>query len=135
MQIRSIHFKSQASRSLANPTLQANLHKFGIGGLALLRARAVEAYGKDEFEKLRVAGEAIRDRTLAELDGWVERGGAAAPRRGATGLYARDAKEARERLRDSGPRHNDQKAAQSRAMAAAGLGANEARIANGVTAS
>ena len=42
MQIRSIHFKALASAALANPTLQVNLHKFGTGGLALLRARAVE---------------------------------------------------------------------------------------------
>src|SRR5690606_16001349 len=116
MQIRSIHFKSQASRSLANPTLQANLHKFGIGGLALLRARAVEAYGKDEFEKLRVAGEAIRDRTLAELDVWIERFEAEATRRGATVLYARDAKEAQERLLDICRRHNIKKAIKSKSM-------------------
>src|SRR5690606_19506291 len=133
MQIRSIHFKAQASRSLANPVLQANLHKFGIGGLALLRARAVEAYGSKAFDTLRDAGEAIRNRTLAELDVWIERFEAEAIRRGAKVLYARDDKEAQQLVLEICRRHEVKKAIKSKSMVSEEVGLNEALIANGVT--
>ncbi|HEY9380025.1 MAG TPA: LutB/LldF family L-lactate oxidation iron-sulfur protein [Burkholderiales bacterium] len=133
MEIKSIHFKAQASAALANPTLQANLHKFGIGGLALLRTRAVEAYGKDAFEELRNAGEAIRNRALKNLDVWIERFEAEATRRGATVLFARDAKEAQQLVLDICRTHHIKKAIKSKSMVSEEMGLNEALIANGVT--
>jgi len=133
MQIRSIHFKALASAALANPTLQANLHKFGTGGLALLRARAVEAYGRDAFEELRLAGEAIRNRALANLDVWLERFEAEATRRGATVLWARNAEEAQALVLDICRRYGLKKAIKSKSMVSEEVGLNEALVADGVT--
>ncbi len=133
MEIKSAQFKARAAAALANPVLQANLHKFGIGGLALLRTRAVEAYGKEEFEVLRTAGEAIRNRTLLQLDTWIERFETEATRRGATVLYARDAAEAQAHVLEICRRHEVRKAIKSKSMVSEEVGLNDALIANGVT--
>src|SRR5690606_39762950 len=64
---------------------------------------------------------------------WIERFEAEATRRGATVLFARDAKEAQERLLEICRRHNVKKAIKSKSMVSEEVGVNEALIANGVT--
>ena len=74
--------------------LQANLRKFGSSGFALTRARVVDAYGPEAFERLRTAGAEIRDRALDTLDAYIERFEREATRRGATVLFAETGAEA-----------------------------------------
>jgi len=83
-----MHFKARASAALADATLQANLRKFQSTGFTALRAKAVAEFGPELFEALRGEGAAIRDRSLAHLDAWLERFEAEAVRRGARVLFA-----------------------------------------------
>jgi L-lactate dehydrogenase complex protein LldF len=132
MQIQSMHFKSRAHDALGNAVLQSNLHKFGSGGLARLRAQAVEAYGHEAFEALRDAGKEIRDRSLAHLDAYLERFEREATHRGARVLFARDGDEARALVLDICQRHGITKAVKSKSMLSEEAGLNEALAANGV---
>ena len=84
MKPQSIHFKARAREALDNPVLQENLRRFSGGGLAMLRAKAVESYGPKAFEGLRDAAEAIRNRGLEHLDTWIELFEKQATSRGAT---------------------------------------------------
>ena len=68
MQVASMHFKRKATLQLDDEHLQENLRKFGRG-FAEKRAKAVSLV--DNFEDLRTAGAAIRDRSLADLDAWL----------------------------------------------------------------
>jgi L-lactate dehydrogenase complex protein LldF len=132
MQVRSMHFKARAGDALADRTLQANLHRFGTGGLAALRARAVTEYGPDAFEALRDAAKEIRDRGLADLPVLLERFEAEATRRGATVLWARDGDEVRDLVLEICHRHGLEKAVKSKSMLSEEAGLNEALAANGV---
>jgi L-lactate dehydrogenase complex protein LldF len=68
MQIASMHFKRKATLQLENDHLQQNLRKFGRG---FVDKRALAVADVDNFEDLRTAGAAIRDRSLASLDAWL----------------------------------------------------------------
>jgi L-lactate dehydrogenase complex protein LldF len=133
MHIQSMHFRRRAHDALADATLQANLQKFGSAGLALLRAKAVEAYGRDAFERLREAGAEIRDRALAHLDTLIERFEREATRRGATVLFARSGEEAKDLVLEICRRHGLSKAVKSKSMLSEEAGLNEALAAAGVT--
>jgi L-lactate dehydrogenase complex protein LldF len=133
MQVESMHFKRRASRALGNPTLQSNLRKFGSAGLALLRAKAVEAYGAEAFETLRTAGAEIRDRAIGNLDTYIERFEREATRRGATVLFAENGIEARALVLEICRRHGLLKAIKSKSMLSEEAGLNEALEAAGVT--
>lgn len=128
-----MHFKSRASTALANPVLQANLHKFGSAGLALMRSNAVQDFGPAMFERLRDAGAAIRDRALATLDTCILRFEAEASRRGATVLFAETGKEAGELLLEICRRHGIRKAIKSKSMLSEEASLNDLLAANGVT--
>jgi len=132
MRVESMHFKARAHDALANPVLQANLAKFGSAGLAQLRARAVEAYGAEAFERLRTAGAEIRDRALADLDAYLERFEREATRRGATVLFAADGAEARDLVLEICAMHRIRKAIKSKSMLSEEAGLNEALAAAGV---
>jgi len=132
MRVESMHFKARAHEALANPVLQANLAKFGSAGLAQLRARAVEAYGAEAFERLRTAGAEIRDRALADLDAYLERFEREATRRGATVLFAADGAEARDLVLEICAVHGLRKAIKSKSMLSEEADLNEALAAAGV---
>jgi L-lactate dehydrogenase complex protein LldF len=132
MQIQSMHFKSRASAALANETLQSNLRTFGSAGLAALRARAVEEFGPDAFERLRIAGAAIRDRALATLDTYIERFEREATRRGAQVLFAATGAEARDLVLEICRRHSAKKVVKSKSMLSEEADLNEALEAAGV---
>ncbi len=133
MQIQSMHFKPRAAEALANTTLQANLRKFQSTGFTALRAKAVAEFGPELFEKLRGEGAAIRDRSLANLDAWIERFEVEAARRGAQVLYAESRDEACELLLEICRRHGVRKAIKSKSMLSEEAGVNEALSAAGVT--
>ncbi|MGH8682185.1 MAG: LutB/LldF family L-lactate oxidation iron-sulfur protein [Burkholderiales bacterium] len=126
MQVQSMHFKRRAATALGDGILQANLAKFGTAGLAQLRARAVEAYGPEAFERLRTAGAEIRDRGLAELDAYIERFEREATGRGATVLFAESRAEACDLVLEICRRHGIRKAIKSKSMLSEEAGLNEA---------
>jgi len=128
-----MHFKPRAAEALANETLQANLRKFQSAGFTALRAKAVAEFGSELFEKLRGEGAAIRDRSLANLDAWIERFEAEAVRRGAQVLYAESRDEACELLLEVCRRHRVKKAIKSKSMLSEEAGVNDALSAAGVT--
>ncbi len=127
-----MHFKARAADAIADATLQANLRKFSAAGFAALRAKAVEEFGPELFETLRSEGAAIRDRSLADLDAWIERFEAEAVRRGATVLYAETREEACELALEICRRHGIRKAIKSKSMLSEEVGLNEALAAAGV---
>src|SRR5260221_9032410 len=133
MQVQSMHFKPRAATALGNQTLQSNLKKFNSTGFTALRAKAVAEFGPELFEKLRGEGAAIRDRSLASLDAWLERFEAQAVRRGAQVLYAESREEACELLVEICRRHGGRKAIKSKSMLSEEAGGNEALEANGIT--
>ncbi len=133
MQLKSMHFKPRASEALANVTLQANLRKFQSAGFTALRASAVAEFGPELFEKLRGEGAEIRDRSLANLDAWIERFESEAVRRGASVLYAETREEACDLLLEICRRHGVRKAIKSKSMLSEEAGVNEALSAAGVT--
>jgi L-lactate dehydrogenase complex protein LldF len=128
-----MHFKARSSEALANATLQENLRKFQSTGFTALRAKAVAEFGPELFETLRGEGAAIRDRSLANLDAWIERFEAQAVRRGAQVLYAESGDEACELLLGICRRHGVKKAIKSKSMLSEEAGVNEALEAHGVT--
>ncbi len=133
MKSQSIHFKSRASSALDNAVLQDNLRRFGTTGLPAMRAKAVEAYGAGEFERLRDAAQAIRQRVIANLDVWIERFQREAEKRGATVLFAETAEEASRLVIEVCRQHGLTKAIKSKSMVSEEAGLNDALAAAGVT--
>ncbi len=131
MQVQSMHFKRRTQAALANEPFQALFKRTG-GGLANMRAKAVDEFGRDEFETLRGAGAAIRDRVLANLDTWIEQFERKASERGTTVLFAESAEDVRALVLDLCRRHGVRKAIKSKSMVSEEVGLNEALEANGV---
>jgi L-lactate dehydrogenase complex protein LldF len=131
MQLQSVHFVARASRALADEALQRNLRRFGAG-FADKRTAARAAFGVDDFEVLRAASAAIRDRALADLDAWLLRFEAEATRRGTRVLWAADAAEARALVLGICARHGLKKAIKSKSMLSEEASLNEALAGAGV---
>ncbi|MFM9971664.1 MAG: LutB/LldF family L-lactate oxidation iron-sulfur protein [Burkholderiales bacterium] len=113
MQIQSIHFKQRASAAIANPETQKRMASLGF---AARRAERVAEFGHAAFEAQRDAAEAIRNRSIRDLASWIERFELEATRRGATVLFANDAKEVGERVVEICRRHDLKKAIKSKSM-------------------
>jgi L-lactate dehydrogenase complex protein LldF len=112
-QVRSMHFKANAAAAIADARLQGGLST--LGGFAARRAQAVRDYEGD-FEALRTAGAAIRDRALAHLDAWIERFESEATRRGATVLFAETGDDVAELVIEICRKHGLGKAIKSKSM-------------------
>ncbi len=69
MQIASMHFKARAGGKLADVKLQAALRKLQGN---FVKGRAERMLELDNFEEIRSAAAAIRDRTLANLDTYLQ---------------------------------------------------------------
>jgi L-lactate dehydrogenase complex protein LldF len=122
VQVRSMHFKANVAEAIADARLQRGLST--IGGFAARRAQAVRDYAGD-FEALRTAGAAIRDRSLARLDAWIERFEREATRRGATVLYAETGDDVARLVIDVCKRHGLSKAIKSKSMLSEEASLNE----------
>jgi len=84
-------FGPAARRALADSQLRRNLGK----ATATIRAKRAAVVGElPDWEELRAAGEAIKTRTMAHLDGYLEQLEAQVTARGGTVHWARDAAEA-----------------------------------------
>ena len=129
MEIKSMHFKANATKKLADATLQANL-KAAKNRFVDARARAVKDL--DDFEGTRDAAKNIRDCVLDDLDVWLERFESNATQAGATVLWARDGAEVCRHVVDIAQRHEIKKAIKSKSMLSEEAGLNQALEAAGV---
>ncbi len=130
MRSQAMFFQRRAGEALADARLRRNLDglrdKF-VG----MRARAVANYEKD-FEELRDAGAAIRDRVLKDLDVWLELFEEKATARGATVLWARDGREICGHVVAIARRHGVKKVAKSKSMLSEEAQLNVALAAAGI---
>ncbi len=101
-------------------------------GFAQRRAERVTEFGAAAFEAQRDAAEAIRNRSIADLATWIERFETKATSRGATVLFASDAKEVGERVIEICRRHDLKKAIKSKSMLSEEADLNRVLAAAGV---
>ncbi|HVZ90315.1 MAG TPA: lactate utilization protein B [Rhizomicrobium sp.] len=122
-------FQSAARAALGDPGLRAALGRLKTH-FAHKRQIAIEAYG--DFETLREAGRAIRDRAVANLDGLLETFERSVVARGGQVHWARDAAEAQRIvlgiLREAGART----VTKGKSMVSEEIGLNPFLEANGI---
>jgi L-lactate dehydrogenase complex protein LldF len=126
-------FKARAGEKLADIRLQKNLAK-ARGKFVGKRQHAVDDLNADgcDFEALRAAGAAIRNKTLQHLDAWLEKFEQEATARGAEVLWARDGEEIRDLVLAVARRHGVTKITKSKSMLSEEAGLNEALEAAGI---
>jgi L-lactate dehydrogenase complex protein LldF len=128
-----MHFHSRAGEKVRNPVLQRALQKakpLFVGK----RAKGIAALADDEldFEILRSACEGIRNRTLADLDVWLDIFEERARASGAEVLWARDGEEVGRLVVDIARRHGVTKATKSKSMLSEEAHLNDALAAAGI---
>jgi L-lactate dehydrogenase complex protein LldF len=133
MEIRSMFFKANAAKALANPVLQGNM-RTSKGKFVDKRRAAIADFESEggDFEALRDAGRDLRNRVLADLDLWLEKFEQSASARGATVLWAKDGAEICRHVIDIGRRHGVRKAVKSKSMLSEEAGLNQALEAAGI---
>lgn len=124
-------FPTAARKALADTQLRRNLRK-ATHTIRDKRAKAVEEL--PDWERLRVAGEVIKDDVLSNLDTYLERLEAAVTARGGVVHWARDANEANEIVLRLTRAAGADEVVKVKSMATAEIGLNEALEAGGVTA-
>jgi L-lactate dehydrogenase complex protein LldF len=124
-------FPVAAREALRDSQLRANL-RHATSTIRAKRARVVEEL--PDWEQLRLAGEAIKRATLADLDTHLERLEAEVTARGGTVHWARDANEANEIVVALARAKGVDEVVKVKSMATQEIGLNEALEAAGVTA-
>ncbi|HET6720315.1 MAG TPA: LutB/LldF family L-lactate oxidation iron-sulfur protein [Rhodocyclaceae bacterium] len=132
--VESMFFKAKAKQSLDDAALQKNLTK-AKGKFVDKRAAAFAELAADGcgFAALRDAGQAIRQRSLADLDHWLEAFEKQATARGAEVLWARDGQQIRDLVIEIAQRHGVGKIIKSKSMLSEEAGLNAALAAAGIT--
>lgn len=130
---QAMFFQARAGKSVGNKALQRALQKakpLFVGK----RAKGVAALADDglEFERLRETCEAIRNRTLNDLDVWLDIFEQNARATGAEVLWARDGTEICDLVIDVARRHGVTKAVKSKSMLSEEAHLNEALDAAGI---
>jgi L-lactate dehydrogenase complex protein LldF len=128
-----MHFQARAGEKVRNAVLQRALQKarpLFVGK----RAKGIAGLAEDglDFEMLRSTAESIRNRTLADLDVWLELFEERAKASGAEVLWARDGAEVSELVVDIARRHGVSKATKSKSMLSEEAHLNEALAAAGI---
>ena len=129
MQITSMQFKARASEKLADAKLQAALRKLQSN---FVRGRADRVAELDNFEAIREAGAAIRDRALKHLDLYLTEFERNATARGAVVHWAETTEEANRIVCEIAARHSVRKAVKSKSMVSEECALNDALEAAGV---
>jgi L-lactate dehydrogenase complex protein LldF len=124
-------FPSAARTALADTQLRRNLaHATGV-----IRGKRAAVVGEvEEWEQLRLAGAALKDRTLRHLDTYLEQLERSLTAAGATVHWARDAAEANRIVVDIARGHGTDEVVKVKSMATAEIGLNEALEAAGIHA-
>ena len=113
MQVASMHFKERAHVKLNDAGLQRNLRKIKTKFVEKRRLSMVEL---DDFEGTRDAAQAIRQRTLDNLDTWLEIFERNATARGATVVFAESPAEVNALVLEIAARHGVSKIIKSKSM-------------------
>ncbi|MBI2312356.1 MAG: iron-sulfur cluster-binding protein [Betaproteobacteria bacterium] len=129
MQVASMYFKPRASEKLANPTLQRALANFKE---RFVGARTEAVAQVPNFEELREAAKAIRNRALANLDLLLEEFERNATARGARVHWAEDAEAAARIICEIARTHGVKKVVKSKSMVSEECNVNDALEAQGV---
>ena len=124
-----MHFKARAGGKLADVKLQAALKKLQTN---FVRGRAERVAELDNFEAIREAGAAIRDRALAHLDVYLAEFERNATARGAVVHWAETTAEANRLVCDIAARYGVRKVVKSKSMVSEECGLNDALEAAGV---
>jgi L-lactate dehydrogenase complex protein LldF len=124
-------FPAAAREALADEQLRTNL-RHATGTIRTKRANAVAEL--PDWERLRLAGAAIKDQVLSSLDVYLERLEAAVTARGGVVHWARDAAEANEIVLRLTRAAGADEVVKVKSMATAEIGLNEALAAGGVRA-
>ena len=130
---QAMHFHARAGEKVRNAVLQRALQKakpLFVGK----RAKGIAALAEDglDFALLRSTGKNIRNRTLADLDVWLELFEERATATGAEVLWARDGAEVSRLVVDIALRHGVSKAVKSKSMLSEEAQLNEALAAAGI---
>ncbi len=129
MQITSMHFKATAGVKLTNANLQAALKRLQ-GNFVRGRAERVAELGN--YEELRSAAAAIRDRALANLDLYLEEFERNATARGAVVHWAETREDVNRIVREIARLHGVRKAVKSKSMVTEECDLNDALEAAGL---
>jgi L-lactate dehydrogenase complex protein LldF len=129
MQITSMHFKATASNKLSNANLQSALKRLQ-GNFVRGRAERVAEFGN--YEEIRSAAAAIRDRALADLDGYLEEFERNAVVRGAVVHWAGSREDVNRIVCEIARRHHVKKAVKSKSMVSEECALNDALEAAGI---
>ena len=130
MQITSMHFRETAGAKLTNPDLQAALKKLQ-GNFVRGRANRVAELGGN-YEEIRSAAAAIRQRALENLDLYLAEFERNASARGATVHWAETREDVNRIVCDIARRHGVKKAVKSKSMVTEECALNEALEAAGI---
>ena len=128
MQVTSSQFRQTARIKLADPRLQAALKKLQSN---FVKGRAERVAELDNFEEIRDAAAAIRDRALAHLDAYLEEFEKNATARGAVVHWAETADDVNRIVCEIAARHGVRMIAKSKSMVTEECGLNEALEAAG----
>ncbi|MBX9812504.1 MAG: iron-sulfur cluster-binding protein [Burkholderiales bacterium] len=129
MQVTSMNFKARAGEKLADVKLQAALRKLQGN---FVKGRADRITELDNFEDIRSAAAAIRDRALAHLDAYLEEFERNATAHGAVVHWAETAEEANRIVCELAARYGVRKAAKSKSMVSEECALNDALEAAGI---
>jgi L-lactate dehydrogenase complex protein LldF len=129
MQITSMHFKATAGVKLSDANLQAALKRLQ-GNFVRGRAERVAEMGN--YEEVRAAAAAIRDRALADLDLYLEEFERNATARGAEVHWAETREDVNRIVCEIARRHGTRKAVKSKSMVTEECALNDALEAAGI---
>ncbi|KPK19590.1 MAG: (Fe-S)-binding protein [Betaproteobacteria bacterium SG8_41] len=129
MQVASMHFKSRAREKLVNRNLQNALNKLQGN---FVRGRAQRVAEMDNFEAIRDAASAIRDRVLDRLDVYLEEFERNATARGAEVHWAETHEDVNRIVCELARRHGVRKAVKSKSMVTEECALNDALEAAGI---
>ena len=129
MQITSMHFKATASAKLASASLQAALTRLQTN---FVRGRADRVAEFGNYEEIRAAAAAIRDRALGSLDLYLEEFERNAVARGAVVHWAETREDVNRIACEIARDHGVRKAVKSKSMVTEECALNDALEAAGV---
>ncbi len=124
-----MHFKARAGEKLADVRLQGALKKLQGN---FVKGRADRIAELDNFQDIRDAAAAIRDRTLAHLDVYLETFERNATARGAVVHWAETHEDVNRIVNDIAAQHGVRKVIKSKSMVTEECGLNDALIAAGL---
>ena len=123
MQVASMHFKSRAREKLADRNLQNALNKLQGN---FVRGRAQRVAEMDNFEAIRDAAAAIRERVLTDLDVYLEEFERNAKARGAEVHWAETPNDVNRIVCELARRHGARKVVKSKSMVTEECALNDA---------